>query len=62
MLTSKALVNVDLDFSFHRPTKDQLQTPRSAEPKNDAKTIGYKFRTNLAKSGALETNSQRETG
>ena len=56
MLTSKALVNVDLDFSFHRTTKGQFQTLSSAEPKNVVETMGYKFRTKFAESGALETN------
>jgi hypothetical protein len=28
--------HLELDFSFRRPTKDQLQTPRSAAPKNAA--------------------------
>jgi hypothetical protein len=39
-----------LDFGFHRPTKDWLQTPTSPAPENAAVTIGYKFRTNLAES------------
>jgi hypothetical protein len=48
-------------FRFPSHTKEGLQTGSSAEPKNGAKTMGYKFRTYLAESGALETNGLRET-
>ena len=49
-------------FRFPSPTKDWLQTPTVAAPKNAAETMGYKFRTDLAESGASETNGLRETG
>ena len=53
-------IKVDV-VGFHRTTKGHLQTLAWAALENVVETMGCKFCTKIAESGALETNGLRET-